>query len=136
MVHIVGQQSDRVCAEGCSEHKALFKVERSNPDSHKFSVTSAVWYPIDTGMFVSGSFDQEVKVRALLLITRFSHQLLNTLKEGMETQCVAGAADLGYKCASSGVQLHAASQGVCSRHVPCGCSTLLGGSGRRRSTGG
>ncbi|EIE20903.1 WD40 repeat-like protein [Coccomyxa subellipsoidea C-169] len=59
---VVGRQSHRVFTEGCSEHRALFKVDRTNPDCHKFSVTSAVWYPVDTGMFVTGSFDQEVKI--------------------------------------------------------------------------
>ncbi|CAL8467874.1 g7412 [Coccomyxa elongata] len=58
---VVGRQSQHI-TEGCSEHKALFTVDRSNPDCHKFSVTSAVWYPVDTGMFVTGSFDQEVKI--------------------------------------------------------------------------
>ncbi|KAK9909422.1 hypothetical protein WJX75_002005 [Coccomyxa subellipsoidea] len=59
---VVGRQSRRALTEGCSEHKALFKVDRSNPDCHKFSVTTAVWYPVDTGMFVTGSFDHEVKI--------------------------------------------------------------------------
>lgn len=62
---VVGRQSRRALTEGCSEHKALFKVDRSNPDCHKFSVTTAVWYPVDTGMFVTGSFDHEVKVNCL-----------------------------------------------------------------------
>ena len=51
---------------GHIEHAAAFKLDRSNPDSHKYSVTAACWYPIDTGMFVTGSFDQEIKVGAVL----------------------------------------------------------------------
>lgn len=51
---------------GHIEHVAAFKLDRSIPDSHKYSVTAACWYPIDTGMFVTGSFDQEIKVGAVL----------------------------------------------------------------------
>ncbi|CAK0762328.1 hypothetical protein CVIRNUC_002946 [Coccomyxa viridis] len=48
--------------EGRTEHIAAFKLDRSNAESHKYTITSVCWYPIDTGMFVTGSFDQEIKV--------------------------------------------------------------------------
>ncbi len=48
--------------QGHTEHRAAFKLDRGSPDAHKYSVTCAAWYPIDTGLFVTGSFDQEVKV--------------------------------------------------------------------------
>lgn len=133
---VVGRQSQHVLTEGCSEHKALFTVDRSNPDCHKFSVTSAVWYPVDTGMFVTGSFDQEVKVT--------SHRMEELLSTSalQEEVILRGAndwnmsfADLGHQCASSGLQLFAASARVCSGHVACGCSALPGGSGGWRTTG-
>lgn len=53
--------------EGRTEHIAAFKLDRSNAESHKYTITSVCWYPIDTGMFVTGSFDQEIKVGALAL---------------------------------------------------------------------
>jgi hypothetical protein len=52
----------RVTTEGFSEHKAAFKLDRYHRDAHKYSVVAAAWYPIDTGVFVTGSFDHEVKV--------------------------------------------------------------------------
>ncbi|XP_034026405.1 DNA excision repair protein ERCC-8 isoform X2 [Thalassophryne amazonica] len=42
--------------------KAICTVGRSNPYVHKFSVETVQWYPYDTGMFVSSSFDKTMKV--------------------------------------------------------------------------
>ena len=35
---------------------------RENASGHKFSVSGCCWYPVDTGMFVTSSFDHTVKV--------------------------------------------------------------------------
>lgn len=37
-------------------------LSRSNRHVHKFSVETVQWYPYDTGMFVSSSFDKTMKV--------------------------------------------------------------------------
>uniref|UniRef100_A0A8C7X8G3 DNA excision repair protein ERCC-8 n=1 Tax=Oryzias sinensis TaxID=183150 RepID=A0A8C7X8G3_9TELE len=42
--------------------KAVCTVGRSNRHVHKFSVETVLWYPYDTGMFVSSSFDKTMKV--------------------------------------------------------------------------
>ncbi|OXB60120.1 hypothetical protein ASZ78_008426, partial [Callipepla squamata] len=42
--------------------KALCSVGRSHPDAHKFSVETVQWYPHDTGMFTSSSFDKTLKI--------------------------------------------------------------------------
>ncbi|NXG15946.1 ERCC8 protein, partial [Grallaria varia] len=42
--------------------KALFSVGRSHPDVHRFSVETVQWYPHDTGMFTSSSFDKTLKI--------------------------------------------------------------------------
>uniref|UniRef100_A0A3Q1K1A3 DNA excision repair protein ERCC-8 n=1 Tax=Anabas testudineus TaxID=64144 RepID=A0A3Q1K1A3_ANATE len=42
--------------------KAMCTVGRSSRYVHKFSVETVQWYPYDTGMFVSSSFDKTVKV--------------------------------------------------------------------------
>ncbi|XP_027647042.1 DNA excision repair protein ERCC-8 isoform X5 [Falco biarmicus] len=42
--------------------KALGYVGRSHPDVHKFSVETVQWYPHDTGMFTSSSFDKTLKI--------------------------------------------------------------------------
>lgn len=42
--------------------KAICTVGRSSRHVHKFSVETVQWYPHDTGMFVSSSFDKTMKV--------------------------------------------------------------------------
>ncbi|XP_028434546.1 DNA excision repair protein ERCC-8 isoform X2 [Perca flavescens] len=42
--------------------KAVCTVGRSSKYVHKFSVETVQWYPYDTGMFVSSSFDKTMKV--------------------------------------------------------------------------
>lgn len=42
--------------------KALCKVGKGLPDVHKFSVETVQWYPHDTGMFTSSSFDKTLKI--------------------------------------------------------------------------
>uniref|UniRef100_A0A4W3KHK9 DNA excision repair protein ERCC-8 n=1 Tax=Callorhinchus milii TaxID=7868 RepID=A0A4W3KHK9_CALMI len=42
--------------------KAICTVGRSHQHSHKFSVETVQWYPCDTGMFTSSSFDKTLKI--------------------------------------------------------------------------
>ncbi|TRY88673.1 hypothetical protein DNTS_025691 [Danionella cerebrum] len=42
--------------------KAICTVGRSSRHVHKYSVETVQWYPHDTGMFVSSSFDKTMKV--------------------------------------------------------------------------
>ncbi|KAM4810208.1 DNA excision repair protein ERCC-8 [Rhinophrynus dorsalis] len=42
--------------------KSLCKVGKSHPDVHKFSVETVQWYPHDTGLFTSSSFDKTLKI--------------------------------------------------------------------------
>ncbi|XP_035165149.1 DNA excision repair protein ERCC-8 isoform X1 [Oxyura jamaicensis] len=42
--------------------KALCSVGRNHPDVHRFSVETVQWYPHDTGMFTSSSFDKTLKI--------------------------------------------------------------------------
>ncbi|XP_063776623.1 DNA excision repair protein ERCC-8 [Pseudophryne corroboree] len=42
--------------------KALSKVGKGHPDVHKFSVETVQWYPHDTGLFTSSSFDKTLKI--------------------------------------------------------------------------
>ena len=50
-----------VDASGAAQHDAVFKVDRGRL-GHTFTVSSVVWYTIDTGLFVTGSFDKTIKV--------------------------------------------------------------------------
>ncbi|XP_072262019.1 DNA excision repair protein ERCC-8 [Pyxicephalus adspersus] len=42
--------------------KALCKIGKGHPDVHKFSVETVQWYPHDTGLFTSSSFDKTLKI--------------------------------------------------------------------------
>ncbi|XP_066472225.1 DNA excision repair protein ERCC-8 isoform X1 [Tiliqua scincoides] len=46
----------------CYTCKAVCSIGRSHPDVHKFSVETVQWYPHDTGMFTSSSFDKTLKI--------------------------------------------------------------------------
>jgi DNA excision repair protein ERCC-8 len=45
-----------------AKHEALFTVDKSVPQGHVFSVSSVQWYPVDTGLFVTGSYDKSVNL--------------------------------------------------------------------------
>ncbi|XP_044474472.1 WD repeat-containing protein ATCSA-1-like [Mangifera indica] len=45
-----------------AKHKNVFVVDKQHRQGHKYAVSSAVWYPIDTGLFITGSYDHYVKV--------------------------------------------------------------------------
>ncbi|ERN13123.1 hypothetical protein AMTRI_Chr11g150540 [Amborella trichopoda] len=45
-----------------AKHTSLFVVDKRQDFSHKYSVSSVAWYPVDTGLFMTGSLDHYVKV--------------------------------------------------------------------------
>ncbi|KAJ0024081.1 hypothetical protein Pint_08645 [Pistacia integerrima] len=45
-----------------AKHKSVFVVDKQHQHGHKYAVSSAVWYAIDTGLFITGSYDHCVKV--------------------------------------------------------------------------
>ncbi|KAK2391818.1 WD repeat-containing protein ATCSA-1 [Trifolium repens] len=45
-----------------SKHSCLFVIDKQNQLAHKYAVSSAIWYPIDTGLFITGSYDHYVNV--------------------------------------------------------------------------
>lgn len=55
---------DTAQASGPDRAKScLCKVDRTKREGHKYSVSCAAWYPVDSGLFVTGSYDRDVKVR-------------------------------------------------------------------------
>ncbi|KAM7266480.1 hypothetical protein ACFE04_004377 [Oxalis oulophora] len=46
------------------KHSSLVTIDKQQHqhDAHKFSVSSAIWYPVDTGLFVSASYDHFLKL--------------------------------------------------------------------------
>uniref|UniRef100_A0A453FYU7 Uncharacterized protein n=1 Tax=Aegilops tauschii subsp. strangulata TaxID=200361 RepID=A0A453FYU7_AEGTS len=45
-----------------AKHRSILLVDRQHQHGHKFTVSKAIWYPVDTGLFVTASFDNYVKV--------------------------------------------------------------------------
>lgn len=45
-----------------SQHRSIFVVDKQHERGHKYAVSSAIWYPVDTGLFVTGSYDHCINV--------------------------------------------------------------------------
>lgn len=45
-----------------AKHKSVFMIDKQHGSAHKYAVSSAIWYPIDTGLFITGSYDQFINV--------------------------------------------------------------------------
>ncbi|KAL6844348.1 hypothetical protein ACP4OV_026021 [Aristida adscensionis] len=45
-----------------AKHKNILLVDKHHENGHKFAVSTAIWYPVDTGLFVTASFDHFIKV--------------------------------------------------------------------------
>ncbi|KAL5713617.1 WD repeat-containing protein ATCSA-1 [Ranunculus cassubicifolius] len=45
-----------------AKHESIFVVDKQHEQGHKYAISSAIWYPIDTGLFITGSFDNYVNV--------------------------------------------------------------------------
>lgn len=45
-----------------AKHRCLFVVDKQRGHGHRYAISSAIWYPIDTGLFITGSFDHFINV--------------------------------------------------------------------------
>ncbi|KAJ4970097.1 hypothetical protein NE237_003196 [Protea cynaroides] len=45
-----------------AKHKRILFVDKQHEHGHKYAVSSAIWYPVDTGLFITGSFDHHINV--------------------------------------------------------------------------
>uniref|UniRef100_A0A7N0TIJ6 DNA excision repair protein ERCC-8 n=1 Tax=Kalanchoe fedtschenkoi TaxID=63787 RepID=A0A7N0TIJ6_KALFE len=45
-----------------AKHKSIFTVDKLHESGHQYAVSSAIWYPIDTGLFITGSYDNFINV--------------------------------------------------------------------------
>lgn len=45
-----------------AKHKSVFVINKQHENGHKYAISSAIWYPIDTGLFVTGSYDHHINV--------------------------------------------------------------------------
>lgn len=61
-VYDIQQATDNDGAGLVAKHKSLFVVDKRLEYGHQYAVSSVLWYPVDTGLFVTGSFDHYIKV--------------------------------------------------------------------------
>ena len=54
------------------DYGSVLKITTGTPGCHQYSISSVAWYPVDTGLFVTGSFDNQVKVCHQILYKDFS----------------------------------------------------------------
>jgi WD40 repeat protein len=47
-------QAQAAADDGGGEHAALLTLSKQAPQMHRFSVSAVAWYPVDSGLFVSG----------------------------------------------------------------------------------
>lgn len=45
-----------------AKHKPIAVVDKQHEQGHKYAISTAIWYPIDTGLFITGSYDHYINV--------------------------------------------------------------------------
>ncbi|XP_057504158.1 WD repeat-containing protein ATCSA-1-like [Actinidia eriantha] len=45
-----------------AKHKSLVTIDKQHEHGHKYAISSAIWYPIDTGLFITGSYDHHINI--------------------------------------------------------------------------
>lgn len=61
-VYDVQRATEYVASGLVAKHKNILLVDKQHEHGHKYAVSSAIWYPVDTGLFVTGSYDHYVNV--------------------------------------------------------------------------
>ncbi|XP_057430118.1 WD repeat-containing protein ATCSA-1 [Lotus japonicus] len=61
-VYDVQRPSEYEAGGAIAKHRCIFVIDKQHQLAHKYAVSSAIWYPIDTGLFVTGSYDHHVNV--------------------------------------------------------------------------
>lgn len=45
-----------------AKHKPILFLDKQHQNGHKYAISTAIWYPVDTGLFVTGSYDHHINV--------------------------------------------------------------------------
>ncbi|XP_041018408.1 WD repeat-containing protein ATCSA-1-like isoform X3 [Juglans microcarpa x Juglans regia] len=61
-VHDVQRATDFEGGGLIAKHKCIFVIDKQHERGHKYAISSAIWYPVDTGLFVTGSYDHHINV--------------------------------------------------------------------------
>ncbi|KAM2689342.1 hypothetical protein EV1_042658 [Malus domestica] len=58
----VQRGTDNVGGGAITRHKCLLAMDKQHEQGHKYAVSSAMWYPVNTGLFVTVSYDHQINV--------------------------------------------------------------------------
>ena len=97
------------------QKQLLFKLGRNSPGGHRFTVAGVTWYPIDTGLFVTGSFDQSVKVLLTNGVFRLQFCVPKAGLSFVPSRCL---------CAGVGHKLSAGCLHICSSSASPRCGNV------------
>lgn len=61
-VYDIQRASDHHGNGWIAKHSPTFVVDKRHENGHKYAISTAIWYPIDTGLFITGSYDHHVNV--------------------------------------------------------------------------
>ncbi|KAL6983012.1 WD repeat-containing protein ATCSA-1 [Sarracenia purpurea var. burkii] len=61
-IYDVQQATDYEGGGFVAKHKPLIVIDKQHQHGHKYAISSAIWYPIDTGLFITGSYDHYINV--------------------------------------------------------------------------
>ncbi|KAG2698982.1 hypothetical protein I3760_07G172400 [Carya illinoinensis] len=61
-VHDVQRATDYEAGGLIAKHKCIFVIDKKHERGHKYAISSAIWYPVDTGLFITGSYDHHINV--------------------------------------------------------------------------
>jgi WD40 repeat protein len=61
-VYDVQRATDYEAGGLIAKHKCIFVVDKQHESGHKYAISSAIWYPVDTGLFITGSYDHHINV--------------------------------------------------------------------------
>lgn len=61
-VYDVQRATDYEAGGLIAKHKSIFVVDKQHDCGHKYAISSAIWYPVDTGLFITGSYDHHINV--------------------------------------------------------------------------
>ncbi|KAM2593129.1 hypothetical protein TB1_042327 [Malus domestica] len=58
----VQRGTDNVGGRAITRHKCLLAMDKQHEHGHKYVVSSGMWYPVNIGLFVTGSYDHHINV--------------------------------------------------------------------------
>lgn len=61
-VYDVQRATDYVEGGQIEKHKSIVVINKQHEHGHKYAISSAMWYPVDTGLFITGSYDHHINV--------------------------------------------------------------------------